>query len=172
MLEQPALLLRPDGVIGPPASWRVSIDQSQDGAVLGFAERRGGRGRFAWLRWWATPFFEVHESHETDDEPLLLTVRQVWGTRWQVQDADGVPVGRLRGGTLLDRKDQPLAVLRRGADRRTASYRDAQQRELAVTVCTAEGVRLTFLPEGDGNPFVKMVLLAATLVHNESALIH
>lgn len=167
MLEQPVLLFRPGRAVGAGIPPRVSVSV-EDGSVLGFADRGGGRGRFAWLRWWAAPFFEVHES---EDEPLLLTVRQVWGTRWQVQDADGVPVGRVRGGMLLDRRDQPIAVLHRGSDRHTATYQNAWQRALAVTVCDAVSVRLSFLPEGQGSPFVKMVLLAATLVHNEKLLI-
>ena len=137
-------------------------------AALGFASRRRTRGRFAWLRAWGPPVIEVHES---DDEPLLFTMRRGWGfgRRWRVEDAEGTSVGRVVGPFLLDRRERPLAVLRRPEARR-ASYRDAQGGELAATEVGDEGIRLTFRPDGEGNPFVKMLLLAATLIHNEPAL--
>ncbi|MBI1918492.1 MAG: hypothetical protein HYS12_27690 [Planctomycetes bacterium] len=166
MLEQPALLLRPwaPGDALPRRVWVV--DPTTD-AVLGSARRRGGRGRFARLRWWGRPVIEVRES---DDEPLLFTMWPGWGfaQRWRVEDAEGGRVGRVAGPFLLDRRDAALAVLRRGTG--GTSYQDAHGRELAETEVRNEGICLTFLPDGQGSPFVKMLLLAAALVHNEAAL--
>ena len=168
MLEQPALLLRPGDADGAaPVCRRVTVVDPATGEPLGSARRHGGRGRLAWLRWWEPPLLRVHES---DDEPLLMTLRQGWGTRWLVQDADGIVVGRLRRNVLLDRRDQEVAVLRRAPDRAESVYEGPEQRPLAVTAAVAGGVRLTFLPEAPDSPFLRMVLLAAALVHNEDIL--
>jgi len=166
MLEQPALLLRPwaPGDAPPPRIWVV--DPVSDD-ILGSIRRRGGRRGLARLWWWGRPVIEVRES---DDEPLLFTMWPGWGfaRRWRVEDAEGTRVGRVAGPFLLDRRDAPLAFLRRGAGQ--PSYQDAQGRELAEVEVCDEGIRLTFLPDGQGSPFVKMLLLAAALVHNEAAL--
>src|SRR5438105_1265369 len=77
----------------------------------------------------------------------------------------GTRVGRVAGPFLLDRRDGRLAFQRREAGR--TLYQDAYGGALAETEARDEGVRLTFLPDGQGSPFVKMLLLAATLVHNE-----
>jgi hypothetical protein len=168
MLEQPALLLRPCAAGDHPAPRRVGIIDPITEVALGFASRRRARGRLAWLRAWGPPVIEVHES---DDEPLLFTMRRGWGfgRRWRVEDAEGTSVGRVVGPFLLDRRERPLAHFRR-SEAGTASYKDVHGREIAATAAGDEGVRLTFRPDGEGNPFVKMLLLAATLIHNETAL--
>ena len=167
MLEQSSLLLRPCPAGDGPALRRVGVLDPLTETVLGFAIRRRARGRLAWLRSWAPPVVEVHES---DDEPLVFTMRRGWGfgRRWRVEDAEGTSVGRVVGPFLLDRRERPLAFRRPEAER--ASYRDPQGSELATTETGDEGIRLTFRPDGEGNPFVKMLLLAATLIHNETAL--
>jgi hypothetical protein len=160
MLEHPAILLRP-----AEAPWGVRIADPLTGAVLGSARRGGRPRRFSWLRWWGTVVVEVREG---GDEPLLCTLRRGWGPwpNWHVCDADGGAVGRVRGGLLYDRRDRPLGALSRQASGRSALYRDAEGWELALTEAGPEGVTLTFLPEVDEDPFLKMVLLAAALVHN------
>jgi hypothetical protein len=167
MLEQSALLLRLPQAGGPTPVPRVAILDGVTGQTLGSARWHGGRDRLAWLRWWAPPLVRVHES---EDEPLLMTLRRGWGTRWLVQDADGIPVGRLRGGVLLDRKDVGIAVLQRAPNRAEAAYEDAQGQVLAATARQVDGVQLTFLHEVPASPFVRMVLLAAALVHNQDVL--
>src|SRR5262249_44063008 len=107
------------------------------------------------------------EVRESEDEPLLFTMWPGWGwTRgWRVEDAEGTRVGRVAGPFLLDRRDALLAVLYRDAGR--TWYQDANGSELAEAQVRDEGVCLTFPPEGQGSPFVKMLLLAATLIHHE-----
>lgn len=163
MLEHAGLLLRSQEGDGPTPAARVAILDAATAGALGSAHWHGGRGRLAWLRWWAPPLIRVHES---EDEPLLMTLRRSWGSRWLVQDADSIPVGRLRGRVLLDRRDVGIAVLRRSANGTEAAYEDALGQILATSVRRADGVQLTFLPETPASPFVRMVLLAATLVHN------
>src|SRR5262249_57990094 len=88
---------------------------------------------------------------------------------WTVRDADGQLVGRVRGRRLRDAQGNPLAVLVPPDGDGVAVYRAAQA-DLAVVEREAEAVRLTFRTGEMGNPFVKMVLLAAALVHNQDVL--
>jgi hypothetical protein len=164
MLEQPALLIRPWQ--GKPR--RAWIVEPGSATRLGFVCRRRPSGPLGWLAWWRRSGLAVHES---EDEPLLLTVQQTlfpWRS-WLVRDADGRPVGRVRDHRLLDAFNQPLAELQMEEHSGASAYRD-RERALAVTRQEEEGVRLTFQPGQRENPFVKMVLLAATLIHNQSAL--
>ena len=107
------------------------------------------------------------EVRESEDEPLLFTMWPGWGfaRRWRVEDAEGARVGRVAGPFLLDRRDGRLAFQRREAGR--TLYQNTRGGALAEAEARDEGIRLTFLPDGQGSPFVKMLLLAATLVHNE-----
>jgi hypothetical protein len=163
MLEQPVLMLRP-WAPGDALPRRVWIVDPATDDVLGSARRRGGQGRLARLRWWGRPVLEVRES---DDEPLLFTMWPGWGLarRWRVEDAEGARVGRVAGPFLLDRRDAPLAMLHHEAGR--TLYQATRGGALAEAEVRAEGVRLTFLPDGERSPFVKMLLLATTLVHHE-----
>jgi hypothetical protein len=165
MLEHSELLLRVQEA--DSAVPQVAILEGATAGLLGSARWHGGRGRLAWLRWWAPPLVRVHES---EDEPLLMSLRRGWGARWLVQDADAIPVGRLCGGLLLDRKDIGIAVLRRAPSRTEAVYEDTLGQVLATTTRQAGGVQLTFLPEAPASPFVRMVLLAAALIHNQDIL--
>jgi hypothetical protein len=160
MLERPALLLRPWRPDGDGRE-RLDVVDPATGAALGVARRVAGRP--AWLRWWAPPAVSVHES---DDEPLLLTLRPGWGGRWVVHDADGHPVGAVAGARLLDRVGHALARVRRQGDETV--YADAHGRELARGAVDG-GVRLTFA-DGPGSPFVRMLLVAAALVHHAEEL--
>jgi hypothetical protein len=161
MLDQPALLIRPwQG--NPPRAWIVEPGTA---ALLGSVRWFQPSGPSRWLAPWRQPGLAVHEC---DDEPLLLTARQTllpWRS-WQVRDADEHPVGRVHGLRLLDVFGQPLASLHEEGG--SSVYRDREQ-ILAVTRHEEDGVRLTFQPDERGNPFVRMVLLAATLLHNVAA---
>lgn len=161
MLEQQSLLLLP-WQTGPDA--RAWIVEPGSSAPLGFVRRRRSSGPLSWLCWWRRSILAVHEY---EDEPLLLTLHARLAS-WLVRDADGHLVGRVRGQRLLDGFGYPLAHLQASPD--GASYRNRDQHELAVTAREDDGVRLTFLLPEDGNPFVKMVLLAAALVHNQDVL--
>ncbi len=90
---------------------------------------------------------------------MLFTIRRAWGLipRREVCDADGQPVGTLIGRIVNDRHGRPLAVLENGV------FRDADQNALGELSSTPEGLRLTFGNDIAGEPFVKMLLLAAAL---------
>jgi hypothetical protein len=88
-------------------------------------------------------------------------------TRWEVCDADGHRVGSLRGEVIRDRSGLSLAVLERLPDRSGARFRGPDGRELGTLTRCAEGVEMTFSAEIDGEPFVKMLLLAMALVSAE-----
>jgi hypothetical protein len=109
-----------------------------------------------WRRWFSRGVLAVHEY---EDEPLLFTIRCAWGlTRWrEVSDADGQPVGTLLGRLVQDRHGRPLAALENGV------FRDPNHQILAELTSTVVGLRLTFGDEIASEPFVKMLLLAATL---------
>jgi hypothetical protein len=131
------------------------IVDGESGAALGYA-----RWETEPSPWWRRVFGRgILAVHEQDDEPLLLTINQSWSwprTRC-VCDADGNSVGSLRGRIILDRYGRLLAALENGV------FRSPDQRVLADVVSTADGRRLTFHDDITGEPFVKMLLLAATL---------
>jgi hypothetical protein len=164
MLEHLAILLCPWAA--DPSCSRAWV-RGISGAPLGCATRRGARGRWSWLCWWDRSVVEVREE---GDEPLLFIMRRGWGPgqRWRVEDAEGTLVGRVRGPFLLDNRDRLLASRRGGPG--PVEYHDSRGRILATTEPDKGGVRLTFLPDSRGNPFVKMLLVAASLAHNGEAL--
>ena len=150
MLEHRVLLVRP----WTPSSLQVIVD-GESGSALGYA-----RWETEPSPWWRRLFRRaVLAVHEQEDEPLLLTIRQGWS--WLpsccVCDADGNAVGSLRGRLIHDRYGQPVATLEDGV------FRAPDRRALADLVSTGDGQRLTFSDDIDGEPFVKMLLLAAAL---------
>ena len=158
MLEHHVLLVRsrmpsPAGAAsGPPVQ---PIVDGESGAVLGYA-----RWETDPSPWWQRMFSRgVLAVHEQEDEPLLFTIRRAWGItpRHEVCDADGQPVGTLLGRLVYDRHGRPLAALANGV------FRDSNQHALAELSSTTEGLRLTFGDDIAGEPFVKMLLLAAAL---------
>lgn len=151
MLEHRVLLVR---TRSPVPSVRDILD-GDSGAALGYA-----RWQTEPSSWWRRMFgCGVLAVHEQEDEPLLLTVRRVWkfSTRRRVCDADGQPLGDLLGRLIYDRYGRPLAALEDGV------FRAPDYLVLAELAATAEGLRLTFHDDIAGEPFVKMLLLAATL---------
>jgi hypothetical protein len=168
MLETGALLLRPCAASPAAAAGgeaaglepaRAVLD-ALTGAPLGFAGWRP-RGRL-WPRWLSRPVLAVHES---DDAPLLFTAHGLWGlsARWEVRDAEGNVLGVLCGPLIKDRFGRNLALWERPAAD-VGRARDTDGRELMTVVATAEGTRVAFAAEAEGNPFLKMLLLAAVLV--------
>jgi hypothetical protein len=139
----------------------------------------------AWLRWLTRPVLEVYE---TEDESLVFAVHFTWkwAGRWTVEDADGHYVGllwrfragwlrrrgfespgrRLRGdGMLIEEKLGRLsAVLVPPAGGNPGRFLDAGGEALADFHREQGGVRLTFADLLDGDPFARMLLLAALLV--------
>ncbi len=166
MLEQGALLVRPcaafpAGAAGGDAlalTPGLTVHDALSGAALGVAGWRGRR----WPRWLRRPVLAVHEA---DDAPLLFTAHRRWGLapHWEVRDADGGTVGLLYGPLLKDRFGRNLAAEERppGVVRRV---RDLEGRELMTLMGTLEGTRVAFGEAADGNPFLKMLLLAKALL--------
>lgn len=157
MLEHRVLLVRSRSASTgetPVPSVQAIVD-GDSGATLGYA-----RWETEPSRWWRRLFRRGMLSvHEQEDEPLLLTIHDGW--RWLprrcVCDAEGRPVGALLGRVIHDRYGRPLAALENGA------FRAPDRRALAELIPTAEGLRLTFSDDIAGEPFVKMLLLAAAL---------
>ena len=150
MLEHRVLLVRPP----TPSSVQVIVD-GESSAVLGYA-----RWEMQPSAWWRRMFRSgVLAVHEQEDEPLLLTIRQSWTwlPRRCVCDADGNSVGSLHGRIIHDRYGRPLAAWENGV------FRAPDRRVFADLVSTADGQRLTFHDDIAGEPFVKMLLLAAAL---------
>jgi hypothetical protein len=148
MLERARLLVR--NVDGASA-----IEDAATGEALGTARRRAPVRR--WL-----PLPSVLEVRETEDAPLVFTVRRalsVW-PRFEVCDADGRTVGSVAGQLVIDRNGQFLAAL--GAD---GVFRARDGDALAQAVRTPWSVEIRFAQAPAPDPFVRMLLLAAMLRH-------
>jgi hypothetical protein len=163
MLEHPSLLISP----WQERPGRAPIAALESRLPLGFVYRRRRAGWLARLCWWRQHVLAVHEC---DDEPLLMTVERglVPWQSWLVRDADGRRVGRVTSRGLFDAIDRPLAVPRTSDG--VVVYR-GDERDLAETRADEEGVCLTFLLEERASPFLKMVLLAGALIHNQARLL-
>lgn len=150
MLEHRVLLMH--ARTNPAMQFIVDADS---GAVLGYARWERERDR-SWRRLLRRRVLAVHEQ---EDEPLLFTVERAWSLlpRRDVWDAEGQPVGCLAGRFVHDRHGQLIAALDDGV------FLDPFRRVLAELAPSAEGLRLTFRDEVAGEPFVKMLLLAAAL---------
>lgn len=149
MLEHRVLLLR-----SRTSSIQAIVD-GDSGVALGFAHWTPTAPR----PWWRLLGRGLLEVHEQEDEPLLFTVRRTWSLlpRREVRDAEEQTVGVLLGHLIHDRFGRLVAALENGV------FRNPYQRDLAQLTATNEGMRLTFGDDVVGEPFVKMLLLAAAL---------
>jgi hypothetical protein len=129
-------------------------------AALGFARRDPWPGP----PWWRVLVPPVLAVHEQEEQPLVFTVRRAWGLllRRQVRDADGHPVGGLRGASVESAWGRTVAILRPGENPGERVFRTPQGAELARLTPTPQGLRVTFAA-GLDDPFLKMLLLAAAL---------
>lgn len=150
MLEHRFLLVR-----RRTASSVQAIVDGESGAALGFA-----RWEKEPSTWWRRAFGRrVLAVYEQEDEPLLFVIRRAWSLlpRRQVCDAEDHRVGALLGQLIHDRHGRLVAALENGV------FRAPARRTLAELAPTSEGLRLTFRDDIAGEPFVKMLLLAAAL---------
>jgi hypothetical protein len=154
MLEHRVLLVR-----RPAASAVRDIVDGDSGIPLGFVRRVAEASG----SWWPLFGRSVLAVHEHEDEPLLFTIRRAWSLlpRREVRDADGGPVGSLLGRLIQDHHGRTLAALQ--TDNGSVSFRSSTRRTLAELTTQADGLRIEFRPEIAGEPFVKMLLLAAAL---------
>ncbi len=155
MLEQRVLLVQPR-----TAAATQPILDAESGRPLGYARWRPPSSG----PWWRRLVPAVVAVHEQEDEPLVFTVHRGWGLwpRREVRDADGRPVGSLRGGRVLDAGGRPVAELAAIDGTGELVFRGRGGRELARLTSGPDGLRLAFSPEL-GDPFVRMLFLAAAL---------
>src|SRR5262249_29768489 len=102
------------------------------------------------------------EVRELEDEPLVFTLNRWWlllGRR-VVRDAEGKVVGFVGSAEVQDRWGYRLARQGTGENR----FRGKEGQVLAVLERVVDASRLTFSGELEGEPFIKMLLLAAVLV--------
>lgn len=150
MLEHRVLLLH----ARKPATKQLIVD-ADSGAVLGFVRWEQERTR-SWRQLFSRRVLAVHEQ---DDEPLLFTVSRAWSLlpRLEVKDAEGELIGNVLGRFLRDRYGRPIAILEEDA------FHDPYRRRLAELIASPAGLRLRYSEDIDGEPFVKMLLLAVAL---------
>jgi hypothetical protein len=152
MLEHSPLIL------SPWSQGRLIIaSQGGPGGFAIWSRPRGPR----WLRWLRRPALEVHES---DDEPLLLTMHPGWGNRWDVREAENSLVGYLHGPLLLDSLGDELAVFRWSPPAGKGLFTHRHRGALALLERRDAGLCLEFSPQA-ASPFERMVLLAAAVAH-------
>lgn len=137
----------------------------------------------SWWRRWLGP--TVLAIHEADEEPLVCSLRRGWplSATWEVCDADGNPLGLLHPPLFPRvRARQPLLLISSfpesvpGRDRGILAFLrpddgvefggrflDAQGGLLAQTDHSAAGHRLSYMARLEGEPILKMLLLAAVV---------
>ncbi len=155
-------------------------------AALGFAYRSPGTAGI-WPRWLGRPRIEVYE---TDDAALVFSAyRAWWSGAWDVADAEGRAVGNFRAGayrlsaeavqlwqlpgapaadskyagTLIRDRFGRLLAWMDPAGSETGRLLAADGAALAQLTRSAQGTEVRFVPAREGNPFLKMLLLAALL---------
>jgi hypothetical protein len=162
MLESSCLLLQP-WVAAPLGGatnqcWSRSIFDPASGKQLGLAQLSWRRS----LAWFRRPEITVVES---PDESLLFTLdRQLLPPRsWYLHDADGAWVGTVSRRQIRFHSGRPLAWVEPLAGGSGECYRNPEGRELAVLRIVGPDRQLTFADWLDGNPFLRMLLLATAL---------
>ena len=155
MLEHATLLLM-------PANSRVrDIVDGPGGVPLGSARRRASTD----LPWWRRPLWPILEVRESDDEPLLFTVRRCWSLlpRRELCDADGRRIGYLHSDAITDAWGRRLAVRSWDGQRQNSTFRIRNGQVLAWADRDGAALRLTFGEATASEPFLKMLLLGAVL---------
>ncbi len=136
------------------------------GRQLGFV-RFAGTARPAWFSWLRGLRLDVYE---TDDASHLMTLLRPWGMfrMWDVYDADEQCIGSIYPPSLVDSDGERRGYLdlRDGGD---GSILD-QSRQVIATFRAANltTLEVTFTADPEGNPFLRMLLLAGILVQDPS----
>ena len=154
MLEHATLLLQP-----PDASSVRAVVEPAAETPLGFVRPRP-LGLLE--RWLGGSLLEIREQQ---DESLLCTIRNSWirPRSLFVYDADDHCVGAVRGRRLEDRTGRNLARRRTNAEFKGDAFTDPEGRPLATLRSEADGVVIAFTEGITGNPFARMLVLAAAL---------
>lgn len=166
MLEASQLLIQP--AAGSPSRGSSTclawvIRDAARGCTLGGARRSSDRP--AWLRWLRPAAIVVYE---TEDESLLCTIRRRWcpAPAWEVRDAEGRCVGRLRGSAILDHQGQPLARIETLPTDVSTWFLSHDRQPLGTARRNRTATTLAFATDRDIDPFAKMLLLAAVMVED------
>lgn len=131
--------------------------------VLDASSQRLGLVREAARSWFAPRLLEVFEL---DDESLVFRLQRGLLSGWAVSDAEGQMVGRLSGwqaNLLEDGGGRPVGSVQQ-LSAATTQIVAHDARELGRFEQSARGVELSFAADLTGEPFLKMLVLAATLV--------
>jgi hypothetical protein len=171
MLEHDILLLQPWDlykrshlqagveVSASDAIWAILEPNAR--TLVGLARPGAKTGSF-WIRWCGRALLAVYES---EDEPLLCTMRQGWGlsSTWELRDADGHTVGRIGRTSIQGPMNRYLIPVSRASIPGT-DFLDLQGRKLAALVRQRDGRLLSFAVECKGDPFARMLVLGSALV--------
>ena len=154
LLERKVLLL----TLRDASGRRVILDHDT-GTLVGFSQRRPRVG------WRSRCTRRVVEVHEQQDDSLLCTVRRCWSLFpwYEVWDADDHLVGWHGGPIVLDPAGRPVAVREEESEIGTSWKAGVDSNTLALVAWQGDDVRLTFADEIAGEPFLKMLILAAAL---------
>jgi hypothetical protein len=167
MLENPALWLAAWSAYPQPGTDRNGVEPPRwavlDPATHAFLGLVRCRRRWSgtWFGWLEQPVVEVFE---TADESFLFRMWRSWGPSktWRVADAEGRPVGTLRGTQVRGWQGQLLAIV--AMAERSGRWQSPDGRELGSFRADGEGIVARFALEVlEGDPFVRMVLLASLL---------
>lgn len=155
MLERPSLHVAPWQVQEGKGRPQRLISDQLTREPLGFAEWRDACS-VTWLRHILPGSLEVFE---TDDEShlLSLTAPSVWRRGWRVRDAEERVIGRVRGDLLLDEIGEMLGHFEGGR------LFNRYGMELGNLEISEGSCIVAFQSALDGNPFARMLLLAAAL---------
>ena len=176
MLEVDGLVVQPwtpsreRALSAGPLRWVRQIGNAATGDPVGFATRRAAASR-RWFRWLAPPVLEIYEH---PDASLLFMAQKCWGPprSWEVNDAEGHRVGVVRipsrgrratAPYIEDRYGRLLARQQHEPPGSAAGFIDPEGSELGTITPSGSGWVLRFHPELAASPFVRMLLLAATL---------
>jgi hypothetical protein len=154
LLERKALLLAPRD-----ASGRRLLVDPETATPVGFCRRRPRVGWFSRFR------RQITAVHELLDESLLCSVRRCWSlfSWWEVWDADDHVLGWHGGPLVVSRSGVRVAALEEEAETGAAWFIGPAGVTLARLARQEDDVFLSFSEEVLGQPFVKMLLLAAAL---------
>lgn len=133
--------------------WMAILDPSTRGRL--------GVVREAQRSWFGPRTLEIYES---DDESLVFQMQRGLLPGWVISDSEGQRIGRLSGWqtvTLEDATGQLLATV--VADTGSMNIIAGEGHELGRFTHSAAGVEVSFNAEIMGDPFVKMLVLAAAI---------
>jgi hypothetical protein len=155
LLEQCVLL-----VAGPDAAGRRELLAST-GEPTGFARRQRDSGWLGWLGW-LRQIVAVHEQH---DEPLVFTICRnlTFKPAYRVLDANEELVGTIALPWIHDRWGFPDVELS-PAPEGGGVFRSSKGEILAQWAIDGGSIRLILHEPARPDPFLKMLLLAATLL--------